>query len=370
MALDINLPPVKNYIGTPYGAPISLCTPIDPAIGPKTVPLTIDWSLYGASSSNPVAVGVNLLQLGTSGKTLDRIRSVYIDNSFSPTPIYVFFPDTQFTVIAPPNSVVMAPVFVNDSQRMVIFANEFVDTEIPVTTIHVSNVPQAGFVLSTGSNVVTSPAVVYAGNAFAASAASVTQTVPNVPIGPAVASRTVLLAISFEQGTSTAIALSAVTVNGIAATIIQQSNTTFGLGAVKAAGIALVSVNLPAGTVATVVCTYSAALVAGGQVNVDAFAAYNLTSPLAAFSKNSNAAGAVTTRSTTLAATPAEGIQIAACIATTNPTTIAGIDNATADVHSTITFSRGYADSTGPGITPSVTTGVGCLMAIVAASFS
>lgn len=371
MAFNFSPPPFKQYIGTPYGVPISVCTPIDPKVGPKTVPITIDWSLYGASSNQDVAIAINLLQLGTPGQTLDRIRSVYIDNSFSPTPIYVFFPVTGFMVIAPPNSVVMSPVFDNDNQQLLIYANAFVDTEIPVTTIHVSNTPQNGYVLSTGTgSIVKNPSVVCSGNTNQPIVNGVTQTINNVPIGTADASRTVLLAINYYTNNGVR-ALSGVTINGNAATIIDQANASIGLSGLGI-GTAIVSANIAAATTATVICTYSAALTAGAtfMMNVDAFAAYNLTSPLVAYSHGAaaqNGAGL----SVNLATTPPAGIAIASAQDGPNHIgTITGISNISSNTFNGVVFSRGYQTTTGAALNPSVTPiGGNAPLAIIAASF-
>jgi hypothetical protein len=78
---------------------------------PTMLPLTFDWAgEYNASSANPnIGVGV---YIPTSGprQLLDKILSCRIDNTGNAVPVYVVFPDTGYTVVAPPNTVVWEPV--------------------------------------------------------------------------------------------------------------------------------------------------------------------------------------------------------------------------------------------------------------------
>lgn len=138
--------PAVPFIGQPYAQSIATCTPRDGK--PRTVKIAIDWSLYGVTGeTKEMGVSVNLL--GQAVETpLDKIRSVYIDNTFSPSPIFVFFPDTQFTLVAPAGAVVCAPVFTN-VQNALIFAQDFITGQIPKTTVHFSNVHLEGFFIPT-----------------------------------------------------------------------------------------------------------------------------------------------------------------------------------------------------------------------------
>lgn len=76
------------------------------------VSAAINWFSYGASSLNPnIAVSVQSINAGAGPRQLlDRIKSVRIDNLGNNVPVYVTFPDTNYTVVAPPNSVVWEPV--------------------------------------------------------------------------------------------------------------------------------------------------------------------------------------------------------------------------------------------------------------------
>jgi hypothetical protein len=93
-----------------YGLPINLG--LKKIAQPKMVVANIAWANYGASVAVPnVGVFVNLLQGVVN--PLDRILSIYIDNTNSNIPVYVQFQDTGFTVSCPPNSEVWSPVITN-----------------------------------------------------------------------------------------------------------------------------------------------------------------------------------------------------------------------------------------------------------------
>lgn len=103
------------------------------------VPVTINWMDYGASTANP---NVSILaDFETPACTaLDQIRSVYIDNLGSSVPIYVYFPDTGYTVSAKPNSEGWYPAFTNAKQIWII-GEGFFTGNIPSTLVLVSNIP-------------------------------------------------------------------------------------------------------------------------------------------------------------------------------------------------------------------------------------
>lgn len=111
-------------------------------MAPTIVPVDVIWSAYGADSTKP-SVGVTLdLGIGANNQPnslLDKIASVYIDNTQSNVPIYVYFPSTGFTVTAPPNSSTWYPVHTFDYKAN-IYGVGFVTGQIPRTTIFFSNV--------------------------------------------------------------------------------------------------------------------------------------------------------------------------------------------------------------------------------------
>lgn len=108
--------PGKPYIGVPFALPAHVQNTKfgnQPPLPPTTVAAQIDWITYGVSTVNPnMAVGINLgiNQGGSPRQVIDKILSVRIDNLGNPVPIYVYFPDTNYTIVAKPNSVVWEPV--------------------------------------------------------------------------------------------------------------------------------------------------------------------------------------------------------------------------------------------------------------------
>lgn len=103
----------QSYIGQLYALPVQT---LNTKFGqqspypPTTVAAQLTWLSYGAGTVKP---NVNtLLSMPNTGnrQLLDKILSCRIDNLNNPVPVYVFFPDTGYTVAAPPNSIVWEPV--------------------------------------------------------------------------------------------------------------------------------------------------------------------------------------------------------------------------------------------------------------------
>lgn len=146
MALNFQSFPQANFVGSPYGQPITTGTkPILPT-GPQVLKIAINWTEYGASAAvQQLGVFVNLQAQGqTTAAALDAVRSVYIDNTYVGVPVYVQFPDTLFTIVCPAYSVVMSPVFTN-VQQFTIFGDGFQDGVAPLTNLFFSNVDRPGF---------------------------------------------------------------------------------------------------------------------------------------------------------------------------------------------------------------------------------
>ena len=102
----------------------------------RAIKATLNWIAYNASTANSsINVDFNwenqtqYLPLGW------KCRSVYIDNTGSPVPIYVYFPDTQWTVTAEPFSSVVFPVLTNQRKAWIV-GQGFVTGQIPQTTIY------------------------------------------------------------------------------------------------------------------------------------------------------------------------------------------------------------------------------------------
>jgi hypothetical protein len=122
------------YIGQPFTNPIKLS-----GIAGVQCPLLFQWLSYGASTLTP---NINVLvDIGNAAcKAMDQIRSVYIDNLGSDNPVYVYFPDTGYTIAAKPNSEGWYPAFTNAKQVWVI-GEGFLTGDIPTAFIILCNIP-------------------------------------------------------------------------------------------------------------------------------------------------------------------------------------------------------------------------------------
>lgn len=121
------------YIGQPFTQAIKLA-----GIQTLCVPLLFQWLSYGAATAKPnINVLVDLENAHC--KSLDQIRSIYIDNLGSNVPVYVYFPDSNYTIVAQPNSEGWYPAYTNQ-KKMWVVGEGFLDGSIPQTFILASNV--------------------------------------------------------------------------------------------------------------------------------------------------------------------------------------------------------------------------------------
>lgn len=126
--------PINVYKGVYTSFPTQLC-------GQKGLvcPIQIDWTRYPASSAAPNQnVIVNIAGNGVT-KTLDNIRSIFIDNTNSNVPLYVFFPDTGHSVTCAPNAEGWFPVYTNGLIAWII-GEGFVTGLIPQTLVLFTNI--------------------------------------------------------------------------------------------------------------------------------------------------------------------------------------------------------------------------------------
>lgn len=136
------------YIGQPSTNPIKLA-----GISGVQIPLLFNWLSYLASTSRPninVLVDVD----NTVCRSLDQIRSVYIDNLGSDNPVYVYFPDTQYTIAAKPNSEGWYPAFTN-ARKIWIIGEGFLTGSIPSSFVILCNIPLPASVNTEIDNAVT-----------------------------------------------------------------------------------------------------------------------------------------------------------------------------------------------------------------------
>lgn len=114
---------------------------------PNALTVAIDWSQYGVSASNSGACVQVALNTGLGPSfPLDKIRSISIDNTFSQTPVYVYFPDTQLTYFAPANSFAVLQVSTSNFEFYV-FVEGVPPAFIPFTVIEVTNSKLAPIVI-------------------------------------------------------------------------------------------------------------------------------------------------------------------------------------------------------------------------------
>ncbi len=298
----IALPPNYGKGITLSSTPIGNNTPLKTA--PACVPFLIDWSKYGASSLNPVTIRIDLAIMGPANP-LDKIRSVYIDNTFSVTPAYIFFPDTQFTVVCPPNAICMSPVFTNGLQAFV-YATGFTDGSIPQTTFTLSNVPEHGYQIASGITIPTPPPSVSYLQFASLIGGGVTQTYPAQNLGTPGPSRLIILV---TYGLSTAalnMTTTGVTLAGTPMTLVtRQSINSTGSTSLD---VAIWQLALAAGSTAIPIVTYSSAPTDNG---IDIFSAYNLANNAVAHISGDKLAGSSRTLSAPLI-TGSPGIAIGA----------------------------------------------------------
>lgn len=132
--------PRKTLLGQIVGLPINLDTPKSQT--PHALSLTINWAEYGSNGlsvpyANELAIPVSMQQGITY--PIDRIRSVYIDNSNSDINVVIYFGDTQYTVMCQPRAVVWWPVITNLPEALII-GQRFRPGTQPATRIIFSNV--------------------------------------------------------------------------------------------------------------------------------------------------------------------------------------------------------------------------------------
>ena len=123
----------QGYIGQTFTQPVKLA-----GIATQVIPLLFNWISYGASTLVP---NVNVLVSWDNAacRAMDQVRSIYIDNLGSSNPVYVYFPDTGYSVAAKANSEGWYPAFTNARQCWVI-GEGFLTGSIPTTAIILSNV--------------------------------------------------------------------------------------------------------------------------------------------------------------------------------------------------------------------------------------
>lgn len=147
------------FSGRPVASPLFLERPHEKWSTPTRISITIDWSDYGAPTLQEIGVSVNLVAGASTPNVIDSIRSVYIDNTFSNVPVYVYFPDSGQVIVAPPNSVTTQPAMTS-LQSALIFSEGFGDVP-PTTTVIFTNAELAPYLIDTAFSI--PPVLTYVG---------------------------------------------------------------------------------------------------------------------------------------------------------------------------------------------------------------
>lgn len=132
----------RPYIGTPALFPSDLCKPLTQE--PFIVPVTIQWATYQAALNAAANVGVDVALQVTGANQLKKIASVYIDNLGSDVPVYVYFPDTGYTIPAKPGSADWYPAITNTNVCKV-YALGLTPVDLSQTTVILANFPMQSF---------------------------------------------------------------------------------------------------------------------------------------------------------------------------------------------------------------------------------
>lgn len=109
------------------------------AAPPMHVPVFLNWTNYNAAGSIPNAgVQVDLGQGLQGNASLDRVSAVYVDNSDCNVPVYIYFPDTGYTVAVAPGQQ-LAQNVITTSVKPVIYGLGFTGGAQPLTIVYFTN---------------------------------------------------------------------------------------------------------------------------------------------------------------------------------------------------------------------------------------
>lgn len=126
------------YQGQLISQSIAYCTP--PKEAPRSLSAVITWADLGPVTPATVNRSV-LINLQQGTKTpLDKLRGVYIDNTFSSSPVYILFPDTSHVITCPPGNTTFSPVFTNSLLATVVITDLQNTIAVEVTRIDFLNV--------------------------------------------------------------------------------------------------------------------------------------------------------------------------------------------------------------------------------------
>jgi len=275
---SIPLLPTANLLGKPTGFPVSLHN--KPVTPPSAATFVIDWNSYGVGYMLPT-LGVKLLITPTQQQNvagLDAIRSVKIDNSYCPVPVFLLFPDTGDVITCPPFGIVQSTVLTN-AFTAVLYGDGFYDGRPPETTVEFFNgILDAIYIPGTLLDAVDVRYVNSQNIAFAANVVATFAAAPIV-IAPS-ATRLVAVTIAALASAAGAPNLNALTINGVPALIAGQISTTGTGGPATVINLALAYALVPTGNTIQVIGTYSQTMKAA---QMTAFSIVNYTNVLPVF---------------------------------------------------------------------------------------
>lgn len=313
----------------PRALAVSDCTKMEKP--PAVVTLPINWADYGGAVGQTCLIDVDLNILGAA-LPIDKLRSVYIDNSFSDQDVYVYFPDTQMTIICPANSTLISPVWTNGLKAQ-LYASGFANFTVPSTTFQFSNIPKDTASVVTSQSVIrksiTRSAFVQGTTAFAAA-----KTFNLVDMGAFSPFGAQYILVGGRRSAAGALLLNTVTVNGVNCTKL----AFFGNAAGETVNIMYCPQNF-AGQLTTIIATYNSTV---SENFIAVMASFNLSAPATVFASF----GAVLPPVSVLA-TPAGGVAMAINGDATNPA-VASVMSGILNINSFI----GVAHAGGTGYQP------------------
>lgn len=219
----------------------------------RTVPVSIQWSEYFTGDPGAAVLCDVGLSSGASRQPLDAIRSVIIDNTFSPVPVYVYFGDTQTTIPCPPNSYLVAPATTGQF-RFTVFIEGLSASIQPYTVVHVTNDKLPPILIDNPYSAPAQGRINGAGSGFFNPALS-SFSLSGSPLGNEDPSRIVALAViaGVDSGTG-ALVLNSITIDGQPMLQANQAHANSG----ATVNAAIFYLPWPTGTTANYTFTYSA----------------------------------------------------------------------------------------------------------------
>ncbi len=250
---------------------------VDTNIGnQKSLIAEIDWLEYGASTANSaVGVSVNVSSGQNVKPELDAIRSVYIDNTFSDIPVYVYFPITGATFICRENATLLTPV-IAANLKCIIYAEGFISGRIPQTTVHFMSAIYPPQLSETNFIAPLTAEQLGTGEGFSSSPVSA-WTFNNIPLGEPSADRLIIVSFCGQSVADNPLYIESITINSIVCGVaVSRTDRTSSL---IYTNLGIYQANVPTGTFGDIVVT-GVSNMAGGVISVASIKGYQNEAPL------------------------------------------------------------------------------------------